>query len=154
MAYQLTGKMTTLGFNGNAVEHAAVTRAAQKLRLENAAWCRRVLMHAAAEELGLRNTAALDRDHPSFGQGFVPLTEEEWALLNRKHWPRGMGAVAAAPSRARLGAVQRLAADQAEEERIQTVADAKRAAVAKLQAAMAELDALGDSQAPKPRRRR
>lgn len=162
MISQSTGKMTTLGFNGNEVEHAAVTRAAQKLRLENAAWCRRVLMKAAAEELGVRSAAVLDRDSPAFGQGLVPLTAEEWALLNRRHWPRGAGLRAgasapAAPGKARAGIEQRVRTAQAEGDRMQAAADAKRAATAKLEAALAELDSLdavGDSEAPKPRRRR
>jgi hypothetical protein len=130
--------MTAAGFNANAVELDAIKRCAAKNRESQAAWCRRVLMKAAAEELGVPY-ATLDRFNPAYGTG-----------------PRAVPSLPAAPSKARLDAAERLAAVQAEADRIQRAADAKRTAAAKLEEALAELDALGGEEPTgvKPRRRR
>jgi hypothetical protein len=139
MISQHTGKMTAAGFNANAVELDAIKRCAAKNRESQASWCRRTLMKAAADELGV-SYATLDRFSPAYGSG-----------------PRAVPAMPSAPSKARVDAAERLQAVQAEADRIQAVADAKRAAAAKLEEALAELDAIGEpGQAgpPKPRRRR
>ncbi len=138
MIPQHTGKMTGAGFNANAVELDAIKRCAAKNRESQASWCRRTLMKAAADELGVP-FATLDRFSPSYGTG-----------------PRVVASVASAPSAARLAAAERLAAVQSDADRIQAAADAKRAAAAKLEEAIAELDALGGGEptAPRPRRRR
>jgi len=135
MISQHTGKMTAAGFNANAVELDAIKRCAAKNRESQASWCRRTLMKAAAEELGVA-FATLDRFSPAYGTG-----------------PRAVPSASAVPSKARLEAAERLRAVQSEADRIQAAADAKRAAAAKLEEALAELDALG-SEPPKPRRRR
>jgi hypothetical protein len=97
-------------------------------------------MKAAAEELGVP-FATLDRFSPAYGTG-----------------PRAVASAPAEPSKARLEAAERLAAIKSEADRIQAAADAKRAAAAKLEEALAELDALGgpagQAGSPKPRRRR
>jgi hypothetical protein len=133
-----TGKMTAAGFNANAVELDAIKRCSAKNRESQASWCRRVLMKAAAEELGVPY-ATLDRFSPAYGTG-----------------PRAVPSAPTAPSPARLAAAERLDAVRAEADRIQAAADAKRAAAAKLEEALAELDALaGDEPTEiKPRRRR
>lgn len=137
MLSQHTGKMTAAGFNANAVELDAIKRCAAKNRESQASWCRRTLMKAAAEELGVPY-ATLDRFSPAYGTG-----------------PRAVAAVPPAPSKARLDAAERLQAVRAEADRIQAAADAKRAAAAKLEEALAELDAIGDEPTGvKPRRRR
>lgn len=137
MIAQHTGKMTAAGFNANAVELDAIKRCAAKNRESQASWCRRTLMKAAAEELGVP-FASLDRFSPAYGTG-----------------PRAVPAMPAAPSKARTEAAERLAAIKSEADRIQAAADAKRAAAAKLEEVLAELDALGGEQVePKPRRRR
>jgi hypothetical protein len=137
MISQHTGKMTAAGFNANAVELDAIKRCSAKNRESQASWCRRVLMQAAAQELGVPY-ATLDRFSPSYGTG-----------------PRAVASVPAAASKARLEAAERLQAVQAEADRIQAAADAKRAAAAKLEAALAELDAVSDEPTGvKPRRRR
>lgn len=128
--------MTAAGFNANAVELDAIKRCSAKNRESQASWCRRVLMKAAAEELGVPY-ASLDRFSPAYGTG-----------------PRAVPAMPAAPSKARVDAAERLQAVQAEADRIQAAADAKRAAATKLAEALAELDALGEPAEPKPRRRR
>lgn len=138
MISQHTGKMTAAGFNANSVELDAIKRCSAKNRESQASWCRRVLMKAAAEELGVPY-ATLDRFSPAYGTG-----------------PRAVAAAPTAPSPARLAAAERLQTVQAEADRIQAAADAKRAAAAKLEEALAELDALGEPTgpaAPKPRRR-
>ncbi len=136
MISQHTGKMTAAGFNANAVELDAIKRCSAKNRESQASWCRRVLMQAAAQELGVPY-ATLDRFSPAYGTG-----------------PRAVAAVPSAPSKARLDAAERLDAVRAEADRIQAAADAKRAAAAKLEEALAELDALGEPAETKPRRRR
>jgi len=140
MISQHTGKMTAAGFNANAVELDAIKRCSAKNRESQASWCRRMLMKAAAEELGVP-FATLDRFSPAYGTG-----------------PRAVAPAPSEPSKARIEAAERLRAVQAEADRIQAAADAKRAAAAKLEEAIAELDALGepagDVGAPKPRRRR
>jgi hypothetical protein len=139
MQSQHTGKMTAAGFNANAVELDAIKRCAAKNRESQASWCRRTLMKAAAEELGVPY-ATLDRFSPAYGSG-----------------PRALPAMPVAPSPARVAAAERLQAAQAEADRIQAAADAKKAAAAKLEAALAELDALAGGDEPtavKPRRRR
>lgn len=139
MISQHTGKMTAAGFNANLVELDAIKRCAAKNRESQASWCRRVLMEAAAEELGVPY-AQLDRFSPAYGTG-----------------PRAVPALPPEPSQARLDAAERLRAVQADADRIQAAADAKRAAAAKLEEALAELDALGEPTGPaepRPRRRR
>lgn len=130
--------MTAAGFNANAVELDAIKQCAAKNRESQASWCRRTLMKAAAEELGVPY-ATLDRFNPAYGTG-----------------PREVPAMPAAPSKARVEAAERLHAVQAEADRIQAAADAKRAAAAKLEEALAELDALAGEEPTgiKPRRRR
>lgn len=134
MIAQHTGKMTAAGFNANTVELDAIKRCAAKNRESQASWCRRTLMKAAAEELGVPY-ATLDRYSPAYGSG-----------------PR---AVASGPNPDRLVATERLDAIRAEAARHQAAADAKRTAAAKLEEVLAELAAAeqGES-APKPRRRR
>ena len=136
MLSQHTGKMTAAGFNANAVELDAIKRCAAKNRESQASWCRRTLMKAAAEELGVPYST-LDRFSPAYGTG-----------------PRAVAATPSAPSKARLEAAERLRAVHAEADRIQAAADAKRAAAAKLEEALAELDAADEPTAIKPRRRR
>jgi hypothetical protein len=138
MIAQHTGKMTAAGFNANAVELDAIKRCSAKNRESQASWCRRVLMKAASEELGVPY-AQLDRFSPAYGTG-----------------PRAVPTTPTAPSPARMAAAERLDAVRAEADRIQAAADAKRAAAAKLEEALAELDAIaGDEPTEiKPRRRR
>lgn len=137
MLSQHTGKMTAAGFNANAVELDAIKRCAAKNRESQASWCRRVLMRAASEELGVPY-ATLDRFSPAYGTG-----------------PRAVPSAPAEPSRARHEALERLQAAKAEAARVQAAADAKLAAAAKLEEALAELDALGEEPTGvKPRRRR
>ena len=138
MLSQHTGKMTAVGFNANAVELDAIKRCASKNRESQASWCRRTLMKAAAEELGVP-FATLDRFSPAYGTG-----------------PRAVDSAPSAPSKARLEVAERLAAIKNEADRIQAAANAKRAAAAKLEEALAELDALGGDEPTgvKPRRRR
>jgi len=95
-------------------------------------------MKAAAEELGVP-FATLDRFSPAYGTG-----------------PRAVDSAPSAPSKARLEVAERLAAIKNEADRIQAAANAKRAAAAKLEEALAELDALGGDEPTgvKPRRRR
>lgn len=137
MISQHTGKMTAAGFNANSVELDAIKRCSAKNRESQASWCRRVLMKAAAEELGVPY-ATLDRHNSAYGTG---------------PGPRAVVAARSARSQARLAAAERLQAVHEEADRIQATADAKRAAAAKLEAALAELDALGETTGIKPRRR-
>lgn len=148
MISQHTGKMTAAGFNANSVELDAIKRCAAKNRESQASWCRRTLMKAAAEELGVPY-ATLDRFSPAYGSGGP-------TVLAKPAGPRAVPSAPAAPSKARLDALERLDAVKAEADRIQAAADAKRAAAAKLEEALAELDALGGEEPTgvKPRRRR
>jgi hypothetical protein len=92
-------------------------------------------MKAAAEELGVPYST-LDRFNPAYGTG-----------------PRAVASAPSVPSAARTDAVERLQAIKADADRAQAAADAKRAAAAKLEEALAELDALGEPTGVKPRRR-
>jgi hypothetical protein len=130
MKSQHTGKMTTVGFYASEVEHAAAVRSAAKAGETQAGWVRKILMNAAAKELGVPY-ATLDRYNPAYGKGYTALSEELRGPRNRRQ--------------AELEA--------ATQEAQEALDRAKRAAAAKLAEALAELEALGSDTGVKPRRR-